>query len=184
MLKIETKLVKVISGGQCGVDQGALAAAREVGLLTGGTAPRGYRTTHGPCHLLRHFGLEEHDSPDYPPRTEENVKNSDATLIIACDLSSAGEVLTMNLCRRHDKPFHVIEVVPQETERQFYAYLDSQVATAAEAFFSEVRPRILNVAGNRDQGDSPAMYLVTQYVIVRLVQELSNLDLVLRDTDL
>ena len=89
------RLRKIISGGQTGADRAGLAAAALLGLETGGTAPQGYRTMEGSDFDLRDtFGLKEHWSSAYPPRTECNVKDSDGTIRIARDFDSAGERLT------------------------------------------------------------------------------------------
>ena len=72
------KLVKIVSGGQCGADENALKAAKAAGLQTGGWLPNGSRTLDGPRpDLLTEYGMQEHTSPLYPPRTELNVKDSD-----------------------------------------------------------------------------------------------------------
>jgi hypothetical protein len=98
-------LVKVISGGQNGVDQAGLQAAATVGIKTGGHAPKGYRTQDGPNLLLKAlYGLEETPEPGYPPRTRLNVLNSDGTLQIAKDYNSAGEQLTTRLLLNNKKP--------------------------------------------------------------------------------
>lgn len=41
--------VRIISGGQTGADQGALVAAKQLGIETGGWTPRGFLTEAGPC---------------------------------------------------------------------------------------------------------------------------------------
>src|SRR5262249_3920699 len=75
--------MKVISGDQTGADMGALIAARELGLETGGFAPKGWQTENGPQeHILRGFGLIECEEPGYPARTRRNVAGSDATLLV------------------------------------------------------------------------------------------------------
>ena len=74
--------ILVVSGGQCGADLGGLLAAEMLGVETGGIAPLGYRTEKGKQPILKtRFNLTEHSSWQYPPRTEENVKLSDVTLI-------------------------------------------------------------------------------------------------------
>src|SRR5262249_29141313 len=73
-------LEKIISGGQTGVDQGALCAARKAGFPTGGWAPKGWLTERGPAPWLAELGLLQHASPSYPLRTRANVAASDATL--------------------------------------------------------------------------------------------------------
>lgn len=75
------KLRKVISGGQTGADQAGLVAAVKLGLETGGTAPKGYRTEDGSeAEVLSALGLIESPVEAYKHRTIENVRNSDATV--------------------------------------------------------------------------------------------------------
>jgi hypothetical protein len=77
--------MKIISGGQTGVDQGALYGARECGIKTGGTAPRHWITENGSeKELLESFGLieGEYDTKVYPKRTMKNVDDSDGTICI------------------------------------------------------------------------------------------------------
>src|SRR2546430_17536769 len=82
------RLTKVISGGQTGVDQAALRAARDCGLAIGGWCPPGRGCDSGVIPL--EFPLQETererspDAPDVPrsQRTEWNVRDSDATLVI------------------------------------------------------------------------------------------------------
>lgn len=53
-------LRRVISGGQAGVDQAGLRAAKAAGLETGGWMPNGWRTADGPRpDLAEQFGLVE-----------------------------------------------------------------------------------------------------------------------------
>lgn len=97
--------LKIISGGQNGVDQAALRAAKASGFPTGGTAPKGYRTLDGSMPELGDiYGLGESYSPGYPPRTQDNVADSDATLQVYEDCSSPGEVCTLNAVRACRKP--------------------------------------------------------------------------------
>ena len=51
---------QIISGGQTGADQGALRAALDLGISTGGVAPKGYKTETGPHQVLPYvYGLPE-----------------------------------------------------------------------------------------------------------------------------
>ena len=75
------KLKKVISGGQTGADQTGVEEASLMGLQTGGTMPKGFRTDVGPMRAwAEKYGLTEHPDPSYVPRTRDNAKNSDVTL--------------------------------------------------------------------------------------------------------
>src|SRR5262245_35594312 len=99
---------KIISGGQTGADQGALLAARDLGLPTGGTAPQGWMTETGPQELLlKSFGLIECERRGYPARTRKNVLDADGTLIVG-PYRTGGSALTVAIARELMKPlFHV-----------------------------------------------------------------------------
>lgn len=76
---------KIVSGGQTGVDRGALEAALELGFPYGGLIPKGRLAEDG-------IVPEKFDKmtvavrKDYLFRTEYNVGHSDATLIIAREM--------------------------------------------------------------------------------------------------
>jgi len=130
-------LKQVISGGQDGVDRGAIEAAHSAGVRTGGWAPRGWRTARGQDVTLRDkFGLLEHQAPGYPPRTEENVKLGDGTLIIASALSSPGTALTRKFIKKWGKPSHIVQVPTGECGEEIADWI---AANSIE---------VLNVAGN------------------------------------
>lgn len=90
-------LKKIISGGQTGADMGGLLAGRDLGLETGGTAPKGWKTEKGSNPELESFGLIEDDSSDYAPRTMKNVDNSDGTIAFLLK-SSTGTEKTIGYC--------------------------------------------------------------------------------------
>jgi hypothetical protein len=81
-------LRKVIAGGQTGVDQAALRAARDCGLEIGGWCPPGRVCEDGV--IPAEFPLQETPqersagAPDVPrsQRTEWNVRDSDGTLVL------------------------------------------------------------------------------------------------------
>lgn len=99
---------KIISGGQTGVDRGALDAAIALGIAHGGWCPRGRLAEDGP--IPGRYELHETDSPDYPVRTERNVLDSDATLILCCGCVSGGTELTLRLAERHHRPCMVVDL--------------------------------------------------------------------------
>ena len=71
---------RIVSGGQTGADQAALDVAMELALPHGGWVPKGRKTERGP--LPRKYLLQEMPTDSYPKRTEQNVMDSDGTLII------------------------------------------------------------------------------------------------------
>lgn len=132
------RLRKIISGGQVGADRGGLEAARDLGLETGGTAPLGYRVEGGDDPSLRLFGLVQSASREYAPRTRDNVRDSDATLIIASNPGSPGCHLTQSLCRLMKKPTFIVRPGHDKT-------------LGLADWVSLHNVEVLNVAGNRDK---------------------------------
>ena len=140
MWGLTMKISKIISGGQTGADQGGVMGAKEWGCPTGGTAPRGFRTSNGPEPTLeKSFGLSEDGSPQYQPRTRRNVIDSDITLIFGND-NSAGCKLTKRFCKENNKPFILIR---EWSDQEFI-----NVINTLENMGDNL---IINVAGNREQ---------------------------------
>lgn len=129
------KLRKCISGGQTGADRTGLECAKALGLETGGTAPKGWRTENGPDLSLKDFGLVESDSSDYRPRTYKNAADAEVTLWFG--KTSPGYWCTKTGCKKHDTPFYDN---PTDLEIQY-------LANTYEVW---------NVAGNR-QSKNPAV---------------------------
>jgi hypothetical protein len=100
-------LRKVISGGQTGVDQAGLVAARALGLETGGWAPRGWMTEDGPAPWLADYGLVECPEPGYPARTRRNAADAEGTLWLG-DPASPGGLCTLKGCRLAGMPWCVV----------------------------------------------------------------------------
>lgn len=101
--------MRIISGGQTGVDVAALRVAKELGLDTGGWAPQGYLTQNGANFDLRDlYGLKEApptpDGKTYKARTYFNVRDSDATLRLAWNFSTFGEICTYNALLQYRRP--------------------------------------------------------------------------------
>lgn len=100
--------LKIISGGQTGVDRAALDAAIELGITHGGWCPRGRLAEDG--RIPDRYALVESASPEYWVRTEQNVVDSDATLILCRGCPSGGTELTLRLAQRHDRPCLVLDL--------------------------------------------------------------------------
>ncbi len=89
-------ITRIISGGQTGVDIAALRAAQSLGIPTGGTMPKGWRTLTGARpEYEQMYGMRESSFRDYAPRSFQNAATADVTLRIATDWSSAGERCTL-----------------------------------------------------------------------------------------
>lgn len=150
------RLGKIVSGGQTGVDRGALDAAIASGIPHGGWCPRGRLAEDGT--IPAHYQLTETDSPEYHLRTEKNVLDSDATLILCRGELKGGTKLTRQLAARHARPCLVVDLdqsIDLDEIRRWI--LQSQVAT-------------LNVAGPRES-QSPGISAQAEELIRRLFTE-------------
>lgn len=144
-------LIKVVSGGQSGVDVAALRAAKGSGLETGGWMPAGFETIDGarPGYAAE-FGMREmppapNASAGYRIRTEANVRDSDATYIITNSLDSRGTLATWGAVQRLGRPHRFTDLacvaaVPGVRE---------DVVAGTAAWIVEGGFGTLNVAGNR-----------------------------------
>jgi len=139
---MKDKILKIISGGQTGADQGGLKAAKELGIPTGGCAPKGYETEKGPNIDLRNtYMLHQSASSSYNPRTEENISKSDATIIFST-VKSRGSQLTEKICKSKGKPY--ISVDP-------YSPNPEEIGMFIGNIYEEKgRKLIVNIAGNRE----------------------------------
>ena len=104
-------LAKIVSGGQTGVDRGALEGALALGIAHGGYCPLGRRAEDG--RIPEQFQLTETSTDKYPQRTALNVKSSDGTLLLvrgrACFEKSRGTQLTLELCVKYERPWWVAD---------------------------------------------------------------------------
>ena len=123
---------RIISGGQTGADAGGLLAGRDLGIKTGGWAPKGWITEEGPMPSLNQFGLIQHSSPNYPPRTRMNCQDADLVAIFG-DIKSAGTRLTIDIC--------VADEIP---------YILNPDAQELRDMCEMLKVETLNIAGNRE----------------------------------
>jgi hypothetical protein len=95
--------MRIVSGGQTGVDRAALDLARELGLDVGGWVPRGRLAEDGA--LPDCYPLTETPSANPSQRTEWNVRDSKATLIVSDGTLTGGSALTAQLAERLGRPW-------------------------------------------------------------------------------
>lgn len=130
--------VRVVSGGQTGVDRAALDAALELNLPIGGWCPLGRRAEDG--RVPDRYPLRTTPSADYAERTQWNIRDSDATLVLHRGALSGGTRLTAELARRLGRPLLTRDLCePVDAD----AIADWLVAN---------RVRVLNCAGPRESG--------------------------------
>lgn len=134
--------IKVISGGQSGVDQAALRAAKSLGLATGGWMPRGWLTEDGPRpEFAELYGMTECEKPGYPARTRANVRGSDMTLWFGPSVSR-GFGATADACFASNKRLMVLIEGRVQNEAESILYTVGHLESIR-----------LNCAGNRESGN-------------------------------
>lgn len=133
---------KVISGGQNGADIAGVVTAKMFDIPTGGCLPNGWVTLSGSRpNYESEFGMTQHTSSKYPPRTYLNAKESDGTLRFASNFSSAGEICTLKAIESYKKPHLDIDKnSPISTQQAADWLVDSNI-------------RVLNIAGNSLKND-------------------------------
>ena len=133
---------RIVSGGQTGVDRAALDTAMELGIEHGGWCPAGRLAEDGIIPVR--YKLAETQSSEYPVRTEQNIVDSSATLILHEGKIRGGTRLTRRLCKKLEKPFFTVKISLNEVV-SVRRWLDLQA------------PETLNIAGPRESS-SPGIY--------------------------
>jgi hypothetical protein len=88
--------LRIVSGGQTGVDRAALDVASELGIPAGDWCPQGRLAEDG--IIPKRYPLKELSGGGYPERTLKNVVDSDGTVIICFEAISGGTKLTHKYC--------------------------------------------------------------------------------------
>ena len=147
---------KIVSGGQTGVDRAGLESAIALGLPYGGWVPKGRIAEDGTVPL-KYAGMQEHTSSNYAVRTKANVRDSDATLIIAPSLPlSRGTMLTLRTAERLRRPHHVACLGAANAMDETKQWLQS--------FQHIERPFVLNIAGPRESGAPGIQKQATEFL--------------------
>lgn len=137
--------IKIVSGGQTGVDRAALDAALETGTECGGWCPEGRLAEDGAIPL--HYPVTELKGADYQKRTLQNVIDSDGTAIICFDATTGGTEQTLRFCLELKKPFILIdgaELTPERAAERMRVFVAGHSITS------------LNVAGPRTSEEASA----------------------------
>ena len=129
---------KIISGGQTGVDRGALDAALDSNAECGGWCPAGRLDENG--RIPERYPLTELLFAGSSERTARNVADSDGTLIIYAGALAGGTRETVARCVESDKSNVALDLSSISIERAI---------DLAEQFVSSHQLCVLNVAGPR-----------------------------------
>ena len=144
---------KIISGGQVGADQAALDVAIKLGIPHGGWIQKGRKTQSG--ILPEKYRLKEMPSASYKERIEQNVQDSDGTLIISYGKPTGSSDYSRKIALKYKK--HLLHIDPsQRNTRQSAELINSWIVLH--------NIEKLNVAGSRTSED-PKIYKVTMDIL-------------------
>ncbi len=153
---------KIISGGQTGVDRGALDACLVKKFPCGGWCPKGRLAEDG--KFDQQYPLEETQESDYKTRTRKNIENSEGTLIISQKKLEGGTLLTFQIANKFNKPvFIVSEENIKETDIFFKIMY----------WLKRFSVSILNIAGPR-KSEWEDGYKNSYYITSILISEIEK----------
>ena len=144
---------KIISGGQTGADRAALDIAVKLGITHGGWIPKGRLAEDGV--LDGKYQLQEMETSKYNRRTEQNVIDSNGTLIISHGALTGGSEYTREIAIYHSRPWLHIDL--NDT-------MAFQAAEKIRTWIAENEIKVLNVAGSRASKD-PGIYNATADIL-------------------
>jgi len=149
---------EIISGGQTGAERAALDVAIKLDIPHGGWIPNGRKTENG--KLPEKYQLQEMPPASYSKRTEENVIDSDGTLILSHGKLTGGSVFTREMAMKHGQPwFHI----------DFDKVNAFDAAHLINSWVVRQGISVLNVAGPRATKD-PKIYQATAKVLETAVR--------------
>jgi hypothetical protein len=154
--------IKIMSGGQTGVDRGALDAALEAGVDAGGWCPEGRRAEDG--RIADRYPLRELKGAGYRQRTLQNVRDSEGTVIVYSRYPTDGTELTLLFCIREKKPYLLLDATEMPVAKAAGRVVD---------FVSENGIVRLNVAGPRESG-MPGARVYSHDVIQAFLESFSR----------
>ena len=141
-----------------GASQGALDAAIKLGIPHGGGIQKGPMTK---INLLPgKYKLPEMPTTSYSKQAEQNVIDSDGTLILSHGKLTGGSKLTQECAAKHNRPFIHVDL---------YNTSAFEAGLKIAAWIKQDNIETLNVAGPRASKD-PEIYQKTRDIIESVYQ--------------
>ena len=148
---------KIISGGQTGADRAALDTAIKFNMEHGGWVPAGRKAEDGVIPPVYH--MDEMPTDECAQRTEQNIRDAQATVIIARGPLEGGTLLTRELALTLKKPLCYIDLDDMD---------EFEAAVMLQDFLIQYSVRVLNVAGPR-AGQDPGIYWSVKGILETII---------------
>ena len=130
--------IRLISGGQTGIDRAVLDFCLDRGIPGGGWCPEGRLAEDGP--IDPRYPVRELPGAGYVERTLANVRDSDATVIIFSYEMEGGTLRSFEYVLKEKKPFLLVDL----------SIMDSAAAAGRLGrFLVRFRPGVVNFSGAR-----------------------------------
>lgn len=139
------------------MDRAALDVALRLGIPCGGWCPRGRLAEDGV--ISAHYPLHETPLDDPAQRTEWNVRDADATLVLFRGPPSAGTAFTIECAARLERPLLVVDLLDTQKSEKIRPWLDR---------FTD--GGVLNVAGPRES-QAPGIYADAVRILEALLRD-------------
>ena len=165
-------VTKLVSGGQTGVDRGALEAAIESGFDYGGWVPKGRKCEDGPLEAA-FDKMSEMTTVDYLKRTERNVVDSDATVVLCHGMPTGGTRRTVGFCQKHGRPCCIFDLDAGDPDDTPSSNLFDEVVYLA--WLCRKDSIILNCAGPRES-KSPGIQAEARRIFKYLIGYIRSFD--------
>jgi hypothetical protein len=159
--------MKLVSGGQSGVDRAVLDAALGRGIEYGGWCPKsGWAEDFAdpPGLLARYPNLKETPLADPAQRTEWNVRDADACMIVIAVgglAVSKGTALAQELAHRYRKPLLIVDLEDPEPVERAALWLRVQLR--------RIGPDLALAIGGPRESEAPGIYARTVAFIHALI---------------
>jgi hypothetical protein len=154
--------VKIISGGQTGVDRAALDVALKHGIDCGGWCPAGRLDEFG--RIPERYPVRELEGAGFTERTLQNVKDSDGTVVIYPGKLTGGTEQTVQFCVGRRRPHELVDASKISAE---------EAAGLIADFIRENKIELLNVAGPR-QSEWPEGYDYATFALETFVNSIAS----------
>ncbi len=161
MVDLTTSL-RIISGGQTGVDRAALDFALENQIDCFGWCPKGRKAEDGV--IPNTYPLKEAETSGYEKRTLKNVEESQGLMVFVDGEPDNGTILAIDHAEKQNKPIYIIHL-SMNVEDQETGILD---------FLEDQEVTIVNIVGPRES-NSPGIYRKTKSFLEELIFRLRGM---------